>query len=306
MVTGLLITEARSHSTSQSAVQPGRWLIPLFLITTVLNISACSSIVSSASNRLADNVTKGLISQDDPEIARLGTPAYLVLIDGFIANDPTNTAMLSAGAELYSTYAGAFVKDSNRSKRLTQKAFDYGRRSLCLQQSNTCDMDRLPHAEFISVIKTTGLDHITPLYSYSVSWISWIQAHRDNLSAVANLPKAQSTLEHILKLDESFKQGDVHLYLGLLHSLIPPSLGGKPEVAKAHFERAIELSKGLNLMVQVLYAEHYSRMLFKRDLHDKLLKTVIGADPRQPGYTLSNVLAQERAKALLEGADDFF
>ena len=306
MPTGFLLTELHSYSVLRPAIQPGRCFMLLLVVAIVFNITSCSSIVSSASNRLADNVTKGLISQDDPEIARLGTPAYLVFIDGFIENDPNNTAMLSAGAELYSTYAGAFVKDSNRSKRLTQKAFDYGRRSLCLQQNNTCDMHRLPHNEFVSVIQTTGLDRIAPLYSYTISLISWIQAHRDNLSAVANLPKAQSALEHILKLDENFKQGEVHLYLGVLHSLIPPSLGGKPEVAKAYFEQAIELSKGFNLMAQVLYAEHYSRMLFKRELHDKLLKTVIGADPHQPGYTLSNVLAQERAKALLDGADDFF
>ncbi len=305
-----MITGLHSHSIMQSTfrslTQPQRWLIPLILTAAVLNISGCSSIVSSASSRLADNVTRGLLSQDDPDIARLGTPAYLVLIDGFIESDPDDAAMLSAGSELYSSYAGAFVEDNKRSKRLTQKAFDYGRRALCLRQNNTCDMDRLPHTEFLSVVHTINKDHIASLYSYAMSWIGWIQTHRDNLSAVANLPKAQSALAHVLTLDETFKQGGAHLYLGVLHSLIPPSLGGKPEVAKAHFERALELSEGRNQMVRVLYAEHYARMLFKRSLHDELLKIVIKADPHQPGYTLSNVLAQERAQALLDGADDFF
>ncbi len=295
-----------SQSISHPAAQPGRWSMLLILVIAVLNISACSSIIPSASNQLADNVTKGLLSQDDPDIARLGAPAYLVLVDGFIENDPDDTAMLSAGAELYDAYASAFVEDSTRTKRLTQKAFDYGRRALCLQQSNTCDMDRLPHAEFVSVVKTVGKDNIDSLYSYTVTWIGWIQAHRDNLSAVANLPKAQSALEHLLVLDKLYKQGGTHLYLGVLHSLIPPGLGGKPEVAKAHFERALELSEGRNLMVHVLYAEHYSRLLFKRELHDKLLNTVLNAEPHQKGYTLSNVLAQKRAQTLLDSADDFF
>lgn len=167
-------------------------------------------------------------------------------------------------------------------------------------------MDRLPHTEFVSVVKTIDKDNIDYLYSYTVTWIGWIQAHRDNLSAVANLPKAQSALEHILTLDKNAKQGGAHLYLGVLHSLIPPGLGGKPEVAKAYFEQALKLSNGRNLMVNVLYAEHYSRLLFKRDLHDKLLKSVLDNDPHQSGYTLSNVLAQERAQALLDSADDFF
>ena len=305
MTTGLLLG-IHSHSFSRPVVRLGRWLLLLILITFVLNISACSSIVSSASNRLADNVTKGLISQDDPDIARLGTPAYLVLIDGFIESDPNDVGMLIAGSDLYGAYAGAFVEDTKRSKRLTRKSFDYGRRALCLQQSSTCGMDRLPHTEFVSVVKSIDSNHINSLYTYAMGWIGWIQAHRDNLSAVANLPKAQSALEHLLKLDKNFKQGGVHLYLGVLHSLIPPSLGGKPEVAKAYFEKALDLSQGQNLMVHVLYAEHYTRMLFKRDLHDKLLNTALSADPHQTGYTLSNVLAQKRAKALLDGADDFF
>ncbi len=305
-----MITGLHRHFLTQlvilPALSPSRWLTPLLLVAMALSISACSSIISSASNRLADNVTKGLLSQDDPDIARLGTPAYLVLIDGFIESDPDDVAMLSAGSELYSAYAGAFVKDNKRSKRLTQKAFDYGHRALCLQQSNTCDMDRLPHAEFVSVAHTIEKDHIASLYSYAMSWISWIQARRDNLSAVANLPKAQSALEHVLTLGEDFKQGGAHLYLGVLHSLIPPSVGGKPEIARGHFERALELSEGRNQMVRVLYAEYYARMLFKRDLHDELLNIVLKADPHQPGYTLSNVLAQEQAQALLDGADDFF
>src|SRR5213075_2396873 len=34
----------------------------------------------------------------------------------------------------------------------------------------------------------------------------------------------------------------IHGYLGILDSLRPAALGGKPDEARAHFERAIELS----------------------------------------------------------------
>ena len=283
-----------------------RSLATLLLIVIFQTISGCSIITSSASNRLAQNVSKGLLSQDDPEIARLGTPAYLILIDGFIESDPEDASMLSAGSELYGAYAGAFVEDSKRRKGLTQKSLDYGRRALCLKIIRACNMHRLPHSDFVARVKTISMDNIGVLYSYAVSWVGWIQAHRDDLSAVADLPKAHSALEQVLALDETFKQGSAHMYLGVLYSLIPPSLGGKPEVAKAHFERAIELSKGRNLMARVLYAKYYARMLFKRKLHDELLNAVVAADPHQPGYTLYNVLAQKQAQALLDSADDYF
>ncbi|NOX75076.1 MAG: hypothetical protein GXP17_00330 [Gammaproteobacteria bacterium] len=278
----------------------------LLLFGTLLGLDGCSTITSSASSQLAENVTRGLLSQDDLTIARLGTPAYLVLIDGLIESNPGNTGMLTAGAELYGAYTGAFVNDATRRKRLTQKALDYSRRALCLQMPSSCNMHRLPYSVFLPLLKTVSEEHVGTLYRYAVSWIGWIQAHRANLAAVAELPKAQSALEQVLVLDEDYKQGDAHMYLGVLHSLIPPSLGGKHDIARKHFERAFELSGGRNLMAQVLYAEHYARMNFNRPLHDKLLTAVTTADPHQPGYTLSNVLAQERAQTLLASADDFF
>jgi hypothetical protein len=88
--------------------------------------------------------------------------------------------------------------------------------------------------------------------------------------------------------------------------LLPPAAGGKPEKGRAHFERAIELSGGRNLGAKVDFAEGYARLLYERELHDRLLNEVMEADPVEPGNTLLNVLAQERAEELLASADDYF
>jgi hypothetical protein len=90
-----------------------------------------------------------------------------------------------------------------------------------------------------------------------------------------------------------------------MESLIPETLGGKPELAKQHFQRAIELSPN-NLMSKVLFAKHYARMVFDRDLHDNLLKTVLAAHTEAPGLTLINTLAQQQAQQLLDSANDYF
>jgi len=87
---------------------------------------------------------------------------------------------------------------------------------------------------------------------------------------------------------------------------VPPALGGKPEVARDHFERAITLSKGENLMAKVVYAQQYARMVYDRDLHDRQLTEVLAADPYVPEMVLQNTLAQERARALMASADDYF
>ncbi|MBU0970353.1 MAG: TRAP transporter TatT component family protein, partial [Proteobacteria bacterium] len=50
----------------------------------------------------------------------------------------------------------------------------------------------------------------------------------------------------------------------------------------------------------------YARMIFDRDLHDRLLKEVLDTNPAAPGYTLVNTYAQKQARQLLENAEDYF
>ena len=113
-------------------------------------------------------------------------------------------------------------------------------------------------------------------------------------------------MQRLVTLDEGYQQGSVHLYLGAFAILVPPALGGKPEVARAHFERAIALSAGENLMAKVVYARRYARMVYDRPLHDRLLAEVLAADPNVPGLVFWNTLAQDQARELLATADDHF
>ena len=94
--------------------------------------------------------------------------------------------------------------------------------------------------------------------------------------------------------------------MGILLTLRPPALGGKPDEARDHFERAIELSGGRDLTAKVEYARSYARLLYERKLHDRLLNEVLAADPYADGLTLGNVLAKDDALALLAEADDYF
>jgi hypothetical protein len=47
-------------------------------------------------------------------------------------------------------------------------------------------------------------------------------------------------------------------------------------------------------------------MTFDRELHDQLCREVIEADPVTPGFTLSNAIAQEEARRLLEDSQAYF
>jgi hypothetical protein len=94
--------------------------------------------------------------------------------------------------------------------------------------------------------------------------------------------------------------------MGILLTLRPPALGGKPEEARVHFEKAILLSDGRDLGAKVEFARGYAKLLYDRELHDRLLSEVMTSDPYADGLTLSNVMAKEQAAQMLVEADNYF
>lgn len=267
---------------------------------------------------------EAVLNQDDPATVQQGAPAYLLLIDGLIADDPANVSLLLAGARLYSAYAGAFadgnearragpgcpgcerIDEPQRAQRLTARARGYAERALCADSEAACALPRLSYDELASRLTEFSKDRAELLYVYALAWAGWIQARVADWNAIAELPKLKVTLERVVRLDPGHDQGGAQLYLGVLESLLPAAAGGRPEAARSYFERALELSGGRNLMAKVLYAERYARAQLDRELHDRLLQEVLAAEAQAPGLTLTNTLAKRRAAQLLASADQYF
>jgi hypothetical protein len=254
----------------------------------------------------ADTLSSSILNQTDPGLIETGVPAYLLLVDGFIHDSPDNEDLLSAGAQIYALYGSRFSTDAAAAVRHTEKARSYGRRAICQAHPPACSWDGLPYENFVAELQQVSPKHISYLYSYALGWLSYLDATSEDLSAVAELPWVEAAMQRALDLDETFEQGAVHTWLGILKSLRPPALGGEPEVAQAHFERSLELSGGRDLSVKVEYARRFARMMYEQELHDRLLNEVLAAPAEQPDYTLFNVLAKKDAEALLATSQEYF
>ncbi len=264
----------------------------------LLLLAGCAGF---ANQKLAQNLSDAMLNQNDPEIVRAGAPAYLLLIDSIIQDNPEDRNLLVSGARLYTAYAIGLVDDPERKKRLTDKALDYAGRALCLDYVQLCEARHRPYGEFaaaLSQMDNTG--DLSALFAFGAAWAGWIQAHSDDWNAIAQLPKVEAIFQHLVDRDPAFEKGRTQLYLAIIRTQLSPAQGGKPEVGRYHFERAITYSEGRDLMMKVEFARRYARLVFDRKLHDRLLNEVISADPRQPGLTLSNTLAQKQARDLLE------
>jgi hypothetical protein len=259
-----------------------------------------------AGKKLADNVSSAILNQDDPQTVKEGAPAYLLLVDGLIEGEPHDVGMLQTGATLYGAYAAVFVEDPERAKRLASKALSYAHRQLCEKKPDLCGIRQQPFEQFMGSLSNFRRADLAALYSYATAWAIWIQTHSEDWAAVAELPKTEAMMDRIVELDDAYQQGQPHLYLGIMRSALPPGMGGRPELARKHFDRAIQLCGGRNLLIKVEYARRYARLMFERELHDRLLTEVIQADPVEPGFTLSNTLAQQQARRLLDSSQDYF
>ena len=269
-------------------------------------LAGCASVVDKASQRLASNLTAGILAQDDVATAREGIPSWLLLVDGLIEGNPQNVGLLVAGARLYGAYSGGFIEDPARGQRLSAHAFDYAKRATCIDLPALCKTLDQPFDAFQAEVGKIGGKDVGTLYVLATTWAGRIQANSSDWKSIADIPRVQALLDRVVVLDPDYMKGEPYMYLGVMATLRPASLGGEPEKGKTDFEKALALSGGKNQMVRVLYAKQYARLVFDKDLHDRLLNEAIAADPHAPGLTLINVIAQAQAKQLLESGKDFF
>ena len=279
-------------------------LLPI-LVFAVLS-SGCAVVVNNATDSVADALSNGVMNHDDPETVRAAMPAYMIMIDGLIADNPDSSTLLSAAATLYASYGAIFADTDLRASRLSTRARSYALRAMCAEYEPSCGWREMIYDDFVATLDGLDEKHAEFVYTYGLSTLVYLRAHSDDWNALAELPQVEALFNRYLEIAGDSAAPATHTYMGILLTLRPPALGGKPEEARAHFERAIELTEGRDLSAKVEFARGYAMLLYERELHDRLLIEVIQADAYADGLTLSNVLAKEDAAAMLAAADDYF
>ena len=189
---------------------------------------------------------------------------------------------------------------------MSKKSLNYAELALCLSNKNFCPVRQLKFNDLLKLVSKIDHDNIHDWFVFGSAWAVWIKSNSGDMAAIIDIPKVKAIMERIIIVDETWDHGTAHLYLGVLKTLIPPALGGKPEQAREHFEKAIILADGKNLMIKVIFAKKYARLVFNQSLHNSLLQQVLDADPYQQNLTLMNMLAQQKAIELLADSNEYF
>jgi predicted anti-sigma-YlaC factor YlaD len=128
----------------------------------------------------------------------------------------------------------------------------------------------------------------------------------DRPEIVIDMPVVRALAERAIALDETWSKGALHEMLISLDSL-PEALGGSPEKARHHFNRAVELQQGLYPGPYVALATGVDVPAQNREEFEKLLQTALAIDPeKDPSVRLVTLVQQRRTRALLDHIDTMF
>jgi len=278
-----------------------RLLTTIALFCAVAGLSSCASYLTST---FVEPAVGNLRQQTDLELVCEGAPAYLLMIDSMIASSPENKNLLRTGTQSYSAYSTALSecgKSDLRIAAITDKAHLYGIHLL----NKFLPMDEMNGEKFDKKLSKLTKNDVPYVFWGTFGWISWIQSQSGSPAAMADLVVIEKIMSRLLELDERYEGGSIHLFFGGYHAAKPALLGGKPDLSRTHFEKALALSKRRFLLIQTTYAKTLARQTLDKELHDRLLEEVISFPiDSAPEFALSNRIAVKRARRLLE--DDYF
>ena len=295
--------------------------IPILLAVTMLASSGCSlrtMAVNAVVPVLADPAV--YLSEEDPELVRESLPFLLKTLESIILAEPEQDEALVSACSGFTLYGNAFLQVDaeaaswdgeydreielrDRTWRLYVRARDYCLRSLELRHSG---IDAGLREDPAAALSVTRAEDVEVLFYLSAAWGLAISNALDQPDLVGDLPVVRALLDRALELDEDYGRGSIHAALITLESL-PAQLGGSPERAREHFERAVELSDGLDAGPYVTLALGVSVPEEDRAEFEDLLNRALAIDPDEnTGQRLLNVVNQRRARLLLDVVDDLF
>jgi hypothetical protein len=256
---------------------------------------------------MLEDVARASSRQSDLRLIREGTPAFLMLLDGMVEAWPSNDRLLLAAAQSHASFASAFTDESQKdyTRILYGKALGYALRALELR--GVAQPRTAPFETFEARIAKLDKDDAPYLFWAAATWGNWISLNMDSIEAVSELPRVEWMMKRMLEIDEAFYYGGPHLFMGIWFASRPKIAGGNLDIARYHFERAIELGRGKFLMTQVYYAQYYAKKRFDKDLFTATLEAVLRTPVDvEPDLTLMNTVAQQKATVMLKEADDYF
>jgi len=297
-------------------------LVCTLLLVTVTS-TGCSVkkfAISKLGDSLASQSTSSFATDDDPELVGDALPFALKLMEGLLDQVPQHRGLLFATSSGFTQYSYVWVQQPAdemeqqdverakvmrlRARKLYLRARDYGIRGLEVKHPNFGASLRHNAGAAVLVIRKKD---VPLLYWTAASWGAAISVSKDDPDLVADQPIVEALIDRSLQLDPDFDDGAIHGFLITYESARQGAKGDFAARCREHFNRQVELTGGLLASPYISLAETVSVSKQDRGEFESLLKRALAIDPAtKPGWRLTNIVMQRRARWLLSREDDLF
>lgn len=282
----------------------------LLLLVLIFSLSSACSIdkmLVRASTPMIEGGVEALNQETDLELAEESIPANLNMLMGMIKIDPDNPQLHTYAAQAFYGMAYGFNEDNRpqRASRFYIRGMNHGLTALALKGAK--NLKDSPIDQFDQQLKQLGKDDVATLFWTASCWAKWIDLHRDNTEAIAQLARATALMQRVLDLDERFYYGGAHMYFGVYYGSRAPLLGGNFEKSRQHFDQARAITNHKLLIPDLLQAQYLSRQMQDReDFHQRLTAIIQAPDDLMPELGLQNQIAKRKAALLLKKENEWF
>lgn len=294
----------------------GKLILACLLCVLLLGACSLKRVVVNSTALFMDDVMDSFFEEGDIIFAEQAIPGNLKLLDGLIkGSNNENDGLLLKGCKLYAMYAMGFMEDSSLDKRQDKenlkrasafyvKARDYG---LSILKRNN-DFKKAAEGSldgFTPVLQAFGKDDLETLFWAAFAWGEYINLNRNNVTAIADLPKVKAMIERVMELDDKYFYGLPHLFMIVYYSM-PSMFGGDYEKAKKEYRAIQDISGGKFILADFFMARYYAVQVQDRALFDELMAKVDAAEEGVIAEKLFTQVAKKKAAVLKVKAEDLF
>ena len=269
---------------------------------------------------LSGDGTGVFATDDDPELVGEALPFALKSMEAILQAAPRHRDLLIATSAGFVQYGHAYVlqpalalenenlqaarKVRERAKRLFLRARQYGIQALDLDHPG---FSEAIFADPVAAVEGMERKDVAALYWTGVAWGSAISAGKSDMSLIGDLPIVATIMEKALELNPGWQNGALHEFFIVYDSARSEAAGGGSARVEHHFKRAMALNQGRSISPLVLLAESVCIQQQNRQRFESLLKQSLAFDvSRYPEFRLANIMAQRKARYLLDNVDSFF
>ena len=302
-------------------------------VSTVL-LAGCSigeNIAMKSTSKILLKAQPGLQMEADYELARMAIPGALKTVEGFWVAGPPSDAKARLErilTEGYCQYGTGFVEDdweaakfrkdleaidyhNTRSNHIFTRCLNFALRGLGSRWQK--EIFGTPE-QLAALLKDTGKGKRFHLMFAAAALGGLVNHNLTRVEMISYLSTVQAMLERVVEIDT--KGGPPsnkthaalpHLALGMIHSARAPSMGGNPDLAKASFQKALDITGGKFLLARTLMAYRVGiQTNDQKFFHEELVKVLETAPSIWPEQRLANEIAHRKARRYLSHEKELF